>query len=99
MTYGMRCDMPITQADIAEATGLTAVHVNRTLQDMRSDGLIVLKDRVLEIPSLERLQRAVLFNSGYLQLDLGRDARARARPGCGAAETTRPRRSGRNRPS
>jgi len=75
LTHGNRCDLPITQADIAEAMGLTAVHVNRTLQEMRSVGLIILKDRVLEIPDLGRLQQAVLFTSSYLHLDLGRDAR------------------------
>lgn len=31
---------PITQADLADATGLTPVHVNRMLQDLRADRLI-----------------------------------------------------------
>ncbi|MFD2501082.1 helix-turn-helix domain-containing protein [Rhizorhabdus histidinilytica] len=46
---------------MAEATGLTPVHVNRTLQEMRSEGLIILKERVLDIPDIAALQQAVLF--------------------------------------
>lgn len=63
-----RYDLPITQLDLAEATGLTSVHVNRTLQEMRSMGLIILKERVLEIPDLHALQDMVLFNPDYLHM-------------------------------
>lgn len=70
LTRGTRYDLPITQIEIAEATGLTPVHVNRTLQEMRSDGLIVLKERVLDIPDIAALQQAVLFSPAYLHLGL-----------------------------
>ena len=40
LTRGNSCDFPMTQVDIADASGLTAVHVNRTLQELRRDGLI-----------------------------------------------------------
>ena len=63
------CDMPITQVDLSEATGLTSVHVNRTLQEMRARNLIVLRGRRLEIPDLERLERIALYNRAYLHLD------------------------------
>lgn len=68
LAAGRRLDLPITQLDLAEATGLTAVHVNRTLQEMRATGLIVLKDRVLEITDLEALEDMSLFNPDYLHL-------------------------------
>lgn len=68
LTRGNMCDLPPTQTELAEATGLTPVHVNRTLQEMRAEGLIVLKDRILEIPDLARLQHAVLFTPNYLHL-------------------------------
>jgi CRP-like cAMP-binding protein len=68
LTRGDSCDMPITQAELAEATGMTPVHVNRTLQDMRAGKLIVLKDRVLTIPDLPALQQSVLFSADYLHL-------------------------------
>ena len=32
------CPLPITQGDLSEATGLSAVHMNRTLQDLRAQG-------------------------------------------------------------
>jgi len=63
------CDFPLTQADLADATGLSKVHVNRTLQELRSTGLIVLKGKLLVVPSLERLMNAGLFNANYLHMD------------------------------
>jgi CRP-like cAMP-binding protein len=63
------CDFPLTQADLADATGLSKVHVNRTLQELRSAGLIVLKGKMLVVPSLERLMNAGLFNANYLHVD------------------------------
>lgn len=72
-TRGDSCDFPLTQNDIADATGLTAVHVNRTLQEMRRAGLIVLQGRTLTIPDMKALQNAALFNANYLHL--GREGR------------------------
>lgn len=64
-----RCDFPLTQNDLADATGLTAVHVNRTLQELRRDGLIELERRQLRILDLERMMDAAMFNANYLHLD------------------------------
>lgn len=72
-TNGWSCDFPLTQTELGEATGLSAVHVNRTLQELRSAELIVLKDRILTILDFEALQRAALFNPAYLHL--GREGR------------------------
>lgn len=66
---GGRCDWPLTQSDLAEATGLTSVHVNRTLQQMRRDGLIELAGRKLTISDLVELQSVGGFNPNYLHLD------------------------------
>jgi CRP-like cAMP-binding protein len=63
------CDWPLTQVDLAEATGLTSVHVNRTLQQMRRDGLIELQGRRLTIPDLRALMRVALFDPDYLHLE------------------------------
>ena len=63
------CDFPITQNDLAEATGLTPVHVNRTLQELRRDGLIELAHKRLIIPNLDRLMGAAMFNPNYLHLN------------------------------
>jgi CRP-like cAMP-binding protein len=63
------CDFPLTQNDLADATGLTAVHVNRTLQELRRDGLIELERKQLHILDLERLKDVSMFNGNYLHLD------------------------------
>jgi CRP-like cAMP-binding protein len=69
MTQATSCDFPLTQTDLAEATGLTSVHVNRTLQELRRDGLIVLERKRLTMPDLQKLKDAAMFNQNYLHLD------------------------------
>ena len=69
LTKEQSCELPVTQSDLADAMGLTTVHVNRTLQDLRTAGLIILKGKSLTIPDLEELMRASLFNPNYLHLD------------------------------
>ena len=69
LTDGNSCDFPLTQGDLADTTGLTAVHVNRTLQELRADGLIELYGRKLTIPDLDALMRASTFNPNYLHFD------------------------------
>ena len=64
-----RCDFPLTQNDLADATGLTAVHVNRTLQELRRDELIELDRKQLRLLDLERLKKVSMFNPNYLHLD------------------------------
>ena len=68
MIQGDSCDFPIVQNDLADMTGLTPVHVNRTLQELRREGLIVLENRRLAIPDLERLKQVTFFNPNYLHL-------------------------------
>jgi CRP-like cAMP-binding protein len=63
---GHSCAFPVTQLDLADATGLSVVHVNRTLQELRSSGLIVLRDRILTVNDLDALKGAGLFNPDYL---------------------------------
>ena len=64
-----RCDFPLTQNDLADATGLTSVHVNRTLQDLRHDRLIELERKQLQILDLPRMTDVAMFNANYLHLD------------------------------
>ncbi|MCW1986873.1 UNVERIFIED_ORG: CRP-like cAMP-binding protein [Sphingomonas sp. R1F5B] len=58
---------PVTQVELAEATGLTPVHVNRVLRDMRRQGLIDLENRVLRILQLRALAQHALFDPAYLE--------------------------------
>lgn len=69
LTQADSCEFPLTQADLADATGLSKVHVNRTLQELRSAGLIVLKGKTLVVPNLGRLMNAGLFNANYLHME------------------------------
>jgi CRP-like cAMP-binding protein len=69
LVEGSSCDFPLTQADLADATGLSKVHVNRTLQELRAAELVALKGKMLTVPSLERLMNAGLFNPNYLHID------------------------------
>jgi CRP-like cAMP-binding protein len=64
-----RCDFPLTQNDLADATGLTSVHVNRTLQELRRDGLIELERKQLHILDMKRMMNVAMFNPNYLHLD------------------------------
>lgn len=58
--------LPLTQIDLAEALGLTPVHVNRMLKRLRSDGLVSLKSQELVIHDIDRLKASAGFNPGYL---------------------------------
>jgi len=62
-TNGGRCEMPLTQTDMADITGLTPVHVNRTLQQMRRSGLIELKSRQLRLRDFARIKKIAFFRS------------------------------------
>lgn len=64
-----RCDFPLTQNDLADATGLTSVHVNRTLQELRRDGLIELERKQLQIVDMPRMIDVAMFNPNYLHLE------------------------------
>ncbi|MFB6463843.1 Crp/Fnr family transcriptional regulator [Bradyrhizobium tunisiense] len=68
MVDGNSCVMPATQMDLADATGLSVVHLNRTVQELRASGLIVLRDRTLTIGDLDALKDAALYSASYLQL-------------------------------
>ena len=69
LTHNGGCDFPLTQNDLAEATGLTPVHVNRMLQELRREGLIELERKQLRIPDVSRLMDVSMYNSNYLHLD------------------------------
>jgi CRP-like cAMP-binding protein len=61
--------IPMTQEQLADATGLTPVHVNRSLKALEADGLIVRQGRYVSIPDWERLRDESGFNELYLHLD------------------------------
>jgi len=62
------CKLPITQAQIGDALGLSDVHVNRVLQSLRGDDLITLQRGVLSVLDWERLKEVGEFDATYLHL-------------------------------
>jgi CRP-like cAMP-binding protein len=60
--------LPITQAELADALGLSTVHVNRVLQDLRRDGLIHWQNNALTILEWDRLKQIAEFTPLYLNL-------------------------------
>ena len=59
---------PLTQEELADATGMTPVHVNRMLQELRSQGLVDLRGKVLTVLDPKGLQRLAKYDSSYLHL-------------------------------
>ena len=60
------CELPIGHADLADATGLSVVQVNRALQTLHADGLTGLGDGKLTVCDWPGLVRAAEFDPGYL---------------------------------
>ena len=71
LTEQTTCEWPITQIELADSTGMTSVHVSRTLQELRNLGLIKFKERHLTICDLDGLMRLAMFNPNYLHLHPG----------------------------
>lgn len=64
-------ELPMTQEQLADAVGLTPVHVNRMLKLLDSEGLIKRAKRNLAIPDWHKLRKAGDFSERYLHLDQG----------------------------
>jgi CRP-like cAMP-binding protein len=62
-------DLPMTQEQIADAVGLTPVHVNRTLKALEADGLVIRTKRNISFPEWQRLRSVGDFNQRYLHLE------------------------------
>ncbi|WP_296597554.1 Crp/Fnr family transcriptional regulator [Phenylobacterium sp.] len=62
-----RCRFPITQTHLADAAGLSGVHTNRVLQQLRASGLIELRSRELIVRDWNGLAAAGEFDPAYLQ--------------------------------
>jgi len=61
-------ELPMSQEQLADATGLTSVHVNRTLMALQQEGLITRSKRTVTFPDWQQLQAVAGFNDLYLHL-------------------------------
>lgn len=59
---------PLTQTDLADTTGMTPVHVNRSLMELRRRGLVALGQRSMQILNLPELRKLAEFRANYLHL-------------------------------
>ena len=69
LTDGDSYDFPLTQVELGECLGLTSVHVNRTLQELRRMNLIQVEGRRATILNLPELQGVADFDDQYLYLE------------------------------
>lgn len=62
-------EFPMTQEQLGDATGLTPVHINRTLKTLDAEGMIIRKRRFIQIPEWQQLREVAGFSELYLHLD------------------------------
>ncbi|MET3695012.1 Crp/Fnr family transcriptional regulator [Methylobacterium goesingense] len=60
--------LPLTQTDLAHTMGLSTVHTNRSLQELRRRGLITLKGKQLTVLDVSKLRAIAEFDPTYLYL-------------------------------
>ena len=60
--------VPLTQIDLADAAGLSVVHINRVFQDLRKLGVISASGPTIEVVNWERLAEIANFDSRYLTM-------------------------------
>ena len=61
-------ELPLTQEQLADATGLTSVHVNRVLRSLENEGLITRRRRQIQFNDWRALQDAGDFSRRYLHV-------------------------------
>lgn len=68
LASGFSFEFPITQQELADILGLSLVHVNRTLQELRRTGLVDTRSGTMTILDLEVLASMGDFDPTYLNL-------------------------------
>lgn len=61
-------EFPLTQEELGDTTGLSIVHVNRSLKELREAGLVTMRNDRLIILDVERLKTFAGFDPAYLHL-------------------------------
>lgn len=79
LATGSSCAFPLTQTQVAEACGLTQVHTNRVIQDLRRRKLVEVRNKRLTVMSVQELSTTAGFDPSYLDL-AGPDPAAAAEP-------------------
>ncbi|EIZ78105.1 crp fnr-family transcriptional regulator [Novosphingobium sp. Rr 2-17] len=66
LSNGLQFRLALTQADLAEICGLTSVHVNRVIRQLREDRLCTFRSGIVDIHDLEHLKHRAKFDATYL---------------------------------
>jgi len=62
------CSIPLTQVELADCTGLSVVHLNRSMQELRANGLVRWHGKTVEVPNWQNLAKAGDFDATFLHL-------------------------------
>ncbi|MDZ7281320.1 Crp/Fnr family transcriptional regulator [Sphingomonas sanguinis] len=89
ISHGPSMPLPLTQEVLADATGITPVHANRTIQALRHQGMIRLESGRLTILDRDRLQQLGGFDASYLHLKAAPIKAAMGRAGITASDASR----------
>lgn len=68
LTEDTTYNFPVSQAELGQALGFTSIHINRMLRDLRDQGLVTFRNKLVEIHDLDALEQLAEFNPGYLYL-------------------------------
>ncbi|MDP1026566.1 Crp/Fnr family transcriptional regulator [Sphingomonas sp. KR1UV-12] len=69
LTRDGRFTLPLKQADLAEACGLTNVHINRVLRSIREQGIMTFRSGEVVVHDMARLRKLGEFEPSYLYID------------------------------
>lgn len=61
--------MPLTQEELADILGVSTVHAQRVLSQLRNRGLVSVQDSRVAVPNIEKLQEFAQFEGDYLHLE------------------------------
>jgi CRP-like cAMP-binding protein len=67
--------LPVTQGELADTLGLTVVHVNRMIRNLRDMSLIAISGRQISVRDVDGLKRFCGFRANYLHMDGARSGR------------------------
>ncbi|MCO6049142.1 Crp/Fnr family transcriptional regulator [Mesorhizobium sp. RP14(2022)] len=66
-----RFECPISQATLADALGMTAIHLNRVLRQLREAQLMIFREGIVTFLDVEKLIEMADFDRGYLEDGMG----------------------------
>ena len=64
----MGYECPLTQHELADVLGLTAIHVNRTLRELRENELVSFRSGFVEFLNKQKLTKLTSFDADYLKM-------------------------------